>query len=229
MASAPAFPVEDLDPRNSHLPAKGGEEDDELDRVDVIGNDDEFGLLRLDHRNDVVKAVLGEDRLLGVLGGRLVALFFARLSLGKETRLLLLLGLGLVLVEQLEELSGGVLVECLGELGDGRGDLEADRAQRRVSSGSVQSSADTDLQSLVEYDLLPLQADVFGPFDKAGKVSLGRDVAACNYVRNSTADIFRLSKGSPMPKLLGLFSNRGFCVGFAVFLVPSGKHRQPNP
>ena len=33
--------------------------------------------------------------------------------------------------------------------------------------------------TLVQNDLLPLEADVFGPFDKTGEVSLGSDVLAC--------------------------------------------------
>lgn len=37
----------------------------------------------------------------------------------------------------------------------------------------------THLQPLVEDDLLPLEADVFGPLDEAGQVLLGRDVTAC--------------------------------------------------
>ena len=55
-----------------------------------------------------------------------------------ETSLLLLLGLGAVLVQELEQLGSSVLVEGVGELRDGRGDLEA----------------------LVEDDLLALKADV---------------------------------------------------------------------
>ena len=33
--------------------------------------------------------------------------------------------------------------------------------------------------TLVQNDLLPLEADVFGPFDETGEVSLGSDVLAC--------------------------------------------------
>jgi len=118
-----------------------------------VRDDDERGLLRLDERDDVVEAVLGEERLLGVLD--LLALG-GRGGGGGETRLLLLLGLRAVLVEELEELGRGVLVEGVRELRDGGGNLEA----------------------LVEDDLLPLQADVFGPLDEAGQVTDGLDVLA---------------------------------------------------
>ena len=108
---------------DTHLSAESGEEDDELNGVDIVGNDDELGLLGLDEGNDVVETVLGKDGLLRVLGGGLVTLLLSLLSLGEETSLLLLLGLGLVLVEELEELGGGVLVKGVRELGDRGGDL----------------------------------------------------------------------------------------------------------
>ena len=114
----------DNDVWDTHLPAESGEEDNELDRVNIVGNDDELGLLGLDKGDNVVETVLGEDGLLGVLGGGLVTLLLTGLGLGKKTGLLLLGRLRLVLVEQAEELGGGVLVQSLGELGDRWGDLE---------------------------------------------------------------------------------------------------------
>lgn len=78
------------------------------------------------------------------------------LSPGIESGLLLLLGLRAVLVEEFEELGGGVLVESVGELSDRRGYL----------------------QTLVKDDLLPLQTDIFGPLDEAGQVTDGLDVLA---------------------------------------------------
>ena len=35
------------------------------------------------------------------------------------------------------------------------------------------------LETLVQNDLLPLEADVFGPFDETGEVSFGSDALAC--------------------------------------------------
>ena len=52
---------------NAHLAAQSGEEDDELDGVDVVRDDDECGFLGFDEGDDVVEAVLDEEGFLGVL------------------------------------------------------------------------------------------------------------------------------------------------------------------
>jgi len=52
---------------DTHLAAESGKEDDELNRVNIVGNDDEGGLLGFNESNNVVKTVLDEQRLLGVL------------------------------------------------------------------------------------------------------------------------------------------------------------------
>lgn len=54
----------DDDVGDTHLAAKGGKEDDELDGVDVVGDDDKSSFLGLNEGNTVVKTVLGEERLL---------------------------------------------------------------------------------------------------------------------------------------------------------------------
>jgi hypothetical protein len=95
---------------------------------------------------------LSESYLLLV---RLLALGLLRGSL-LETSLLLLLGLGTILVGKLEELSGGILVESVRELGD-RG---------------------RDFQALVEDDLLTLEANVLGPLDEASQILLRLDILA---------------------------------------------------
>jgi hypothetical protein len=136
---------------NAHLAAEGGQEDDELNGVDIIGNEDERGLLVLDQANDVVETVLDNIRLLAD-----VLLLLALLDGGgllEETLLLLGLGLRAVLVEELEDLSGSVLVEHVLELGDRR----------------------RDLQAHAEDLLLALEADVLGPLDHAREVALGLD------------------------------------------------------
>ena len=52
---------------NTHLAAQGRKEDDELDGVDIMGDDDKRGLLRLDEGDAVVQTVLDEQGLLRVL------------------------------------------------------------------------------------------------------------------------------------------------------------------
>ena len=164
----------DNDIGDTHLAAQGGEEDDELDGVNVVGDDDEGRLLRLNQGDGVVETVLDEEGLLGVLHQQRINgtkqshsmdETYLRLSLlllsgclcnGVKASLLLLLGLGAVLVQELEQLRSGVLVERVRELGNGRGDLE----------------------TLAEDDLLALKADVFWPLHEACEVLLGLDVLA---------------------------------------------------
>lgn len=144
--------------RDSHLPAKSREEDNKLNGVDISSDDNERSLLSLNKGNAVVQAVLDEEGLLAVsLGVGLLALGNV-LGDSIETGLLLLLGLGAVLVKQLEEVGGGVLVKGVGELSNRRGNLQA----------------------LVKDNLLPLEADVLGPLDEAGQVAGGLDVLAYN-------------------------------------------------
>lgn len=139
--------------RHTHLAAESREEDDELNRVDIVGNDNEVRLLGLDEGDGVVEPVLDVHRLLGVLVLGLLGLG-GGLGSSINAGLLLLLGLGAVLVQKLEQLGRRVLVKGVVELSDSGRDLEA----------------------LVEDDLLALEADVFGPLDKASKVRLVLDV-----------------------------------------------------
>lgn len=149
---------------DTHLLAERGEEDDELDGVDVVGDEDEGSLLVLNQANNVVETVLDGVGLLGD-----ILLLLALLDGGgllEETLLLLGLGLGAVLVQELEGLSSGVLVEDVGELGDSRGDLDA------------------HLKDL----LLALEADILGPLNHAREVTLGLDVLADTVVTGATLD-----------------------------------------
>ena len=57
----------DDDVRDAHLAAERGEEDNELDGVDIVSDDNERSLLGLDEGNAVVEAVLDEEGLLGVI------------------------------------------------------------------------------------------------------------------------------------------------------------------
>jgi len=139
----------DDDVGNTHLAAKGRKENDKLNGIDIMSDDNKGSLLGLDEGNAVVETVLDEEGLLGVLGLGLL-LLSSSLGEGINTGLLLLLGLWAVLVQELEQLSSGVLVQGVRELGNGGGHLEA----------------------LVKDDLLALKANIFGPLDEAGQVSL---------------------------------------------------------
>ena len=149
---------------NTHLTAESGKEDDKLDRVNIVGDEDERCLLVLDETDNVVETVLDGVRL-----GRDVLLLLSVLDggglLGKT---LLLLGLGLraVLVEELESLGGSVAVKNLLELGNCWGDLE------------------TEVQDLA----LALQADILGPAHHAREVATGLDVLADTEVAGALLD-----------------------------------------
>lgn len=124
-----------------------------LNRIHIVGNHDEGRLLVFDERGEVVDAVLDKQGLGGFRG-----LAAGRDGLGsrRQARLFFLLGLGAVLVQELEQVGRGVLVEHAGELVDGRRDLEP----------------------LLEDGLLALQADVLGPLDVAREVAGRLDVLA---------------------------------------------------
>ena len=81
---------------NSLLPAEGGQEDDHLDWIDVVGDDDQLGSVLLNKGGHVVETILEVDWL----GGLATASF----GLFLEAILLLLPGFGTVLGEQFKEL-----------------------------------------------------------------------------------------------------------------------------
>lgn len=136
---------------DTHLAAEGWEEDDQLNWVNIVGDEDESSLLVLNQADDVVETVLDGVWLLGDI--LLLLALGNGASLLDETLLLLGLGLRAVLVEELEGLSGGVAVQDVLELGNRRWDLQAE----------------------VEDLLLTLKTDVLWPPHHAGKVALGLD------------------------------------------------------
>jgi hypothetical protein len=141
----------DDDVRDVHLAAEGGKPDHKLNGFDIVGDDNELGLLLLDELGHVVQTELDE---LG-LGRLIVLLGLGSLSGSFETLVLLLNGLGAVLGQELEEVDSEVLVGSAGELrNDGR-----------------------NFQALLEDGALALEAHVRGPADIAAQVTLGLDVA----------------------------------------------------
>ncbi len=124
---------------DAHLSAEGWEVDDQLNRIDIVGDEDEGSLLVLDQADNVVETVLDSIWLLTHV--------FLLLALGDGSRFslqaLLLLGFGLwsVFVQELESLGSSVSIESVLELSD-RG---------------------WNLQSHVENLLLSLESDILWP------------------------------------------------------------------
>jgi len=134
---------------NTLLSAESGQVDNKFDWVDVVGDNDELGLVLLDEGRHVVETELEMKRLVALLG-------ILGLSGSLQSGGLFLVGLRLVLGEQFKELAGLVLLEGLLELVDGGGHL----------------------QSLEQNSLLSLDTDVSGPLDESGEVTLGLDVTS---------------------------------------------------
>jgi hypothetical protein len=150
--------------RDTHLAAESWQEDDQLNGVNIVGDEDQSGLLVLNQTDDMVETVLGSIWLLAD-----ILLLLALLDGGgllQQTLLLLGLALRAVLVEKLEGLGGGVAVKDVLELSNRGWDLE------------------TEVQDL----LLALQTDVFGPLHHAGKVSAGLDVLTDTIVAGTLLD-----------------------------------------
>lgn len=149
---------------DTHLAAEGGEEDNEFNWVNIVGDEDQRGLLVLNQADNVVETVLDGIWLLAD-----VLLLLASLDgrgLLEETLLLVGLGFRAVLVEELESLGGGVAVQGVLELGNRWWDLEA------------------EVQDLS----LALKTDVAGPLDHATEVTAGLDVLADAKVARALLD-----------------------------------------
>jgi len=136
-----------------HLSAESWQVDNDLDGVDIVGDDDELSLLLLNEVDDLVDAGSEAGRSLG--GGVWLA-SGACLGSGHQSCLFLGLALWGVFLGELEQLSGGLLVKGLVKLVDAWGNLE----------------------SLLENSTLSLELDVLGPSHKSGQVLLGLDVLA---------------------------------------------------
>jgi hypothetical protein len=108
---------------DTHLAAESWQENDQLDWVNIVGDEDEGCLLVLDETDNVVQTVLDDVWLLGDIL-TLFALSDAG-SLLSETLLLLCLCLWSVFSEELEDLSGLIAVEDVLELGNRWWDLQS--------------------------------------------------------------------------------------------------------
>lgn len=149
---------------DTHLAAESGQEDNQLNGVNIVGDENEGSLLVLNESDDVVETVLD---VVGLLGDILLLLAVGDGGgLLDETLLLLGLGLRTVLGEELEGLGSGVAVESGLELSDGRRNLQA------------------HVQDL----LLALKTDILGPLDEAGEVATGLDVLADTEVASALLD-----------------------------------------
>jgi hypothetical protein len=87
---------------NTLLAAKSGQVNDEFDRVDIVGDHDQLGLVLLNQSSNVVETELEVHWLLSLLGGTFASSL--ALSLRLESVTLLLASLRLVLGEQFKEL-----------------------------------------------------------------------------------------------------------------------------
>ena len=167
--------------RNFLLAAESGEMDNGLNGVDIVGNDNQLGLVLLNKSGNVVKTKLDEHGLgagLGILG------------LGSSLEALFLVGPGLrsVLSEQLEKLVGLVLVKSRLELGNGWGNLK----------------------TLHKNSLLSLDTDVARPLDHTGKIALGLDITSNTEVAGALLEkrVFAVTSGGVTTNN-GLFTFNG--------------------
>jgi len=87
-----------------HLPAQSGQEQNDLDGVDVTGNDDQLRFLLLNEGGDGVDAVADNWGPLGSLGLLILTVLCLLLSALAKAASLLLLGLWAVLVQKFEQL-----------------------------------------------------------------------------------------------------------------------------
>mmetsp|Transcript_43396 Transcript_43396/g.97732 ORF Transcript_43396/g.97732 Transcript_43396/m.97732 type:complete len:263 (-) Transcript_43396:38-826(-) len=167
------------------LAAQGWHPANHLHWVNIVGNDDKLGLLLFNECGDMVEAKLQNHRLLWL---HLTTILLCIRCL-QQARRLLLSGLWLVLLAQLEQASRLVLVDGVCELVDGRWHLQAQEHNA----------------------LLALQANVLRPLHKAVEVSLWSDVTADPQVlwvlleENALLHLLLfLSKGRSGRLLLGL-------------------------
>jgi len=89
-----------------HLSAQGGQKQNDLNRIDITGNDNQLRFLLFDEGGDGVDSVTDNGWPLGSLGLLVLAVLGLLLSALAKAVCLLLLGLWAVLVQKLEQLGG---------------------------------------------------------------------------------------------------------------------------
>merc|ERR1712020_358252 len=94
--------------RDSHLPAEGGQEHDQLNGVDVVSDHHKLSLLLLNQGGHSVDAMADDS---STLGGCVLLTSGPGSCTLPQPLLLGLLGLGPVLVHQLEQLGGSLPVQ----------------------------------------------------------------------------------------------------------------------
>jgi len=127
--------------------------DHQLDWIHIMCNNHQLGLLVLNQPNTMIQSLLDHNRLITNFA-ILLALLGNDFSLLDETGFLFLRRFGTVLVQKFEQRGSGVLVENIGELGEGRRNLE----------------------TFFEDFLLALETDVLRPFNITGQVLLRLDI-----------------------------------------------------
>jgi hypothetical protein len=134
-----------------HLSAESWKVDNNLDWVDIVGDDNKLGLFSFDEVDDLVDSAVegGWSLTWGVW-----LAFSSCFGSGYESLFFLGFVLWGVLGGQFEQLGGGLFVQGLGELVDGR----------------------WDLQSSLENRSLPLELDVGWPSNESGQISFWLDI-----------------------------------------------------
>ena len=110
--------------RHTHLSAQSWQEDNQLNRVNIIRDQYQSRFLVLDQANHMIESVFHRIRLLAHILLRLS--LFHSCSLLVQPLLLLSFGLWFIFVEELEGLAGGIAVEDVRKLGDGGRDFETE-------------------------------------------------------------------------------------------------------
>jgi len=116
-----------------------------------VSHDHKFGLAILNQLSDVVETELDVDGL-----GSLLLVILLAFSFFVKSGFLVFFGLRTVLCQQFEELTCLILINCVLELMDSRGNLE----------------------SLKKNSLLSLNSDILRPLHESSEVSLRLDVTS---------------------------------------------------